>query len=191
MDADPTPTRARWAGFAALSALAVMALVAAIGLPLYVFPPAPTVTRADLIYVIGPPTATRIADAEALRSAGVADHVLVSVPASGADSADELSYCDRVYVTCRTPEPFTTRGEASMLAAYAAPGDEVVILTYTPHVLRTRYIFDECADATTTVVPVDEHLGLTRWIYNYAYQTAAFVKAWIVGCAPAPTDALP
>ena len=63
--------------------------------------------------------------------------------------------------------------------------------TYTPHVLRTRYIFGACADADVTVIPVDESLNLLRWIYNYAYQTAAFAKAWIVGCAAPPSDALP
>ena len=162
-----------------------------IGLPLYVFPAVPAAPKADFLSVIGPPTATRIADAESLRDQGIADEVLVSVPASGPESADELAYCWRAYVTCRTPDPFTTRGEAAMLDAYATDGESVIVLTYTPHVLRTRYIFGACADADVTVIPVDESLNLSRWIYNYAYQTAAFAKAWIVGCAAPPADALP
>lgn len=190
MDDESIIRRARWARRAALGILSALALVGLVGLPLYVFPPAPTPPKADLIYVIGPPTAPRIADAESLRERGVADEVLVSVPPSGADSADDLAYCWRSYVTCRTPDPFTTRGEAAMLEAYAAAGDDVIVLTYTPHVLRTSYIFGLCADAATTVIPVDEHLTLSRWIYNYAYQTAAFVKAWILGCAEPPADAL-
>ena len=191
MDDESMITRARWARRGALGILTVIALIAVIGLPLYVFPAVPAPPQADLIYVIGPPTATRIADAESLRDQGIADRVLVSVPRSGNDSAEKLSYCWRSYVTCRTPDPFTTRGEAALLSAYASGGDTVVVLTYTPHVLRTRYIFDTCAKAAVTVVPVDERLNLTRWVYNYAYQTAAFVKAGFVGCADPPADALP
>ncbi|WP_341577693.1 YdcF family protein [Microbacterium schleiferi] len=191
VDDESIITRARWARRAGLGILAIIALVAVIGLPLYVFPADPPAPNADLIYVIGPPTATRIADAESLRDQGIADQVLVSVPPSGPDSAGELAYCWRAYVTCRTPNPFTTRGEAAMLQAYASDGDTVIVLTYTPHVLRTRYIFDTCADADVTVIPVDERLNLSRWIYNYAYQSAAFAKAWILGCADPPADALP
>lgn len=191
MDDEPIIARARWARRGALGILTVIVLVSVIGLPLYVFPADPTPLPADLIYVIGPPTATRIADAESLREQGIADEVLVSVPPSGPDSAEELTYCWRAYVTCRTPDPFTTRGEAALLSDYASARDTVIVLTYTPHVLRTRYIFDTCANAEVTVVPVDERLNLTRWIYNYAYQTAAFAKAWIVGCADPHADALP
>lgn len=191
MDDEPILTRARWARRVVLGILTILAAVAVIGLPLYVFPGSPEPAEADLIYVIGPPTATRIADAENLRAQGIADEVLVSVPRSGVDSADELAYCRRAYVTCRTPDVFTTRGEAAMLAAYATAGDDVIVLTYTPHVARTRAIFGTCADAGVTVIPVDEGLSLSRWIYNYAYQTAAFVKAWILGCADPPPDALP
>ena len=117
MDDESIITRARWARRGAFGILTIIALVAAVGLPLYVFPADPPAPAADLIYVIGPPTATRIADAESLRDQGIADEVLVSVPSSGPDSADELAYCWRAYVTCRTPEPFTTRGEAAMLQA--------------------------------------------------------------------------
>lgn len=182
MDDEPILRRARWARRVVLGILTVFVIVVAAGLPLYVFPSHPTPVQADLLYIIGPPTPARIADAEKLRDAGVAERVLVSVPRTGDGSAQALSYCERSYVQCRTPDPFTTRGEAAMLAEYATAGDEVVVLTYTPHVQRTRYIFGECADADVTVVPVDERLNLTRWAYNYAYQSAAFVKAWFLGC---------
>lgn len=168
----------------ALALVAGILAIALLGLPLYVFPPQSAPGPSELIYVIGPPTPARIAEAEALRREGIADRVLVSVPASGDQSADDLPYCTKSFVTCQTPEPFTTRGEAAMLADYATAGDRVVVLTYTPHVARTRYIFASCADAATQVIAVDESLSLGRWIYNYAYQSAAFVKAWIVGCAP-------
>lgn len=170
---------------ALIVAVAAVVVVGVVGLPLYVFPSSHAPAHADLIYIIGPPTKERIADAEQLRAAGVADRVLVSVPRTGPDSASRLGFCHRSYVTCDTPDPFTTRGEAAMLSAYAAPDEQVVVLTFTPHVARTRYIFGMCAASPVDVVAVDEKMTLGRWIYNYAYQSAAFVKAWILGCAPA------
>ncbi len=188
----PLVSRAlRLARRAAIAAVAAVVVVGLAGLPIYVFPPSSVPASADLIYIIGPPTKERIAEAEQLRADGVAERVLVSVPRKGADSASRLGYCHRSYVTCETPDPFTTRGEAAMLSAYATPDENVIVLTYTPHVARTRYIFGMCSTSPVEVVAVSEKMPLDRWIYNYAYQSAAFVKAWMLGCAPAaaPGDA--
>jgi hypothetical protein len=59
---------------------------------------------------------------------------------------------------------------------------DTVVLTFTPHVARTRYLFAKCYGGDVTVVGVDEHLSLADWVYQYAYQTAAFVKAWLEPC---------
>jgi hypothetical protein len=163
------------------------------GLPVYVFPaPAEVSEDADLVYVIGPPRPPRVAAAEELRStlpSGVPAPVLVSVAAvsdlpAGDYAAADVPMCDEPDVTCATPDPFTTAGEVRMLAAYAETHEVTgtVVLTFTPHVARTRYLFEKCYGGEVTVIGVDEHLDALDWIYQYAYQTAAFVKAWLTPC---------
>lgn len=169
--------------------VAACAAVAIAGLPLYVFPAQGQVPAdADLVYVIGPPNGPRVAAAERLRDDGLV-HALVSVaaapdPARGFITASDLPLCAEPDVTCESPVPFTTAGEARMLEGYARGHDVAgtVVLTFTPHVARTRYIFAKCSDEDVTVVGVDERLDLWSWAYQYLYQTAAFAKAWIQPC---------
>lgn len=176
--------RRRWA-IAALATAAALAAIVVAGLPLYVFPPAADVSRADVIFVIGPPTEPRMVQAERLREAGVADRILVSVPTEGPSSAAEFDACPLSYVECASPDPFTTKGEALLLQEYAAQHgiQDAVVITFTPHVARTRYIFDRCFPGDTSVVAVEPDRPFAQWAYQYAYQSAAFVKAWITPCA--------
>lgn len=176
--------RRRWL-IGVASVIALVGAVALAGLPLYVFPPVENTEAADLVYVIGPPTDARLDEAERLRAAGVASRILVSVPLEGEQSAEELDICGRSYVECRHPEPFTTKGEAAMLREYAAGHDvsETIVITFTPHVARTRYIFERCYGDGTSVVAVEPDRPIWQWAYQYAYQTAAFAKAWLTPCS--------
>jgi uncharacterized SAM-binding protein YcdF (DUF218 family) len=73
-----------------------------------------------------------------------------------------------------------------MLNDYARTHDvhKAVVITFTPHVARTRYIFARCApDIDVQVIGVDEHLNIGDWVYQFAYQTTAFVKAAATPCA--------
>ncbi|WP_375385867.1 YdcF family protein [uncultured Microbacterium sp.] len=171
---------------ALLTAVAGIVLFALAGLPLYVFPPVGQVDDADLIYVIGPPTPARIAYEEQLRRDGRADAALISVSPEGERSAADLSICANLAVTCESPLPFTTKGEAAMLTAYAREHDvkSTIVITFTPHVARTRYIFAKCYPGRVTVVGIDEHLRPIDWVHQYLYQSAAFVKAIFTPCAP-------
>ncbi|WP_136588021.1 YdcF family protein [Microbacterium hydrothermale] len=169
--------------------IAVVAIVIA-GLPVYVFPPQGDPTGADLVYVIGPPQPQRLELAAAIRDTDGHVPLLISVSDSRAgrgDSsfdADAVDECRQAGATCTTPEPFTTAGEARLLTAYIArqPAAETVVITYTPHVARTRYIFAKCYPGDVTVVGVDTPMTPADWAFQYAYQTAAFVKAWITPC---------
>lgn len=167
---------------------AVFGVLAVAGLPLYVFPPAEQIDDADLIFVIGPPNEERVAMERALRSAGVADESLYSVTSRGRLSAETLAVCHEATVTCAHIEPFTTKGEFAFLGRFAQQHDveRTVVLTFTPHVARTRYIAEKCFDGDVTVVAVDEGLNLGEWVYQYLYQSAAFLKAWATPCAEAP-----
>ncbi|WP_243075709.1 YdcF family protein [Microbacterium sp. SS28] len=177
----------RIAVIAASAVAGLIALIIVAGLPLYVFPPAQTVGTADLIYVIGPPQRYRVAVEREMRAEGVADRSLYSVSLHGGWSAERHPICREEAVDCQHPEPYTTKGEIAFLQQYAAANDidRTIILTFTPHVARTRYILEKCYDGDATVVAVDQHLDLGQWIYQYAYQSVSFVKAWLTPCADA------
>lgn len=152
------------------------------GVPLYVFPASGRVGPADIAYVIGPPTRERIVLAEDLLSSGVVDRVIVSVPATGGQSAGQLSVCRVPDVTCAVPDPSTTKGEVAMLQQLVGPGESVIVITFAPHVARTRFIFDRCYDGTVTVIASPTSLSAATWAYQYAYQSTSFVKAAITPC---------
>ncbi|KTR96152.1 hypothetical protein NS220_03450 [Microbacterium testaceum] len=174
---------------AAALALTV-AVIAVAGLPLYVFPAKGDPSGADLVYVIGPPQQQRLDLAASLRDTDDPAPLLVSVSNSRAGHGDHifnssaLRVCREHAVTCKTPLPFTTAGEARLLTDYAATHTvgKTVVITFTPHVARTRYIFAKCYAGDVTVVGVDTGLTVFDWAYQYAYQTAGFVKAWFTPC---------
>ncbi|AZS35915.1 hypothetical protein CVS47_00513 [Microbacterium lemovicicum] len=176
-------SRREWWAVITAAVLCVLAVVVA-GLPVYVFPAEHRPDRADVIFIIGPITTARAQMAEQLRADGVSDRILVSIPAAGPQWAAK-KLCRQDGVVCRHPEPFTTKGEAAMLSAYAQEEglSTAAVITFTPHVARTRYIFGRCFPGETTVVGVDDPISPVGWIYQYAYQTAAFVKAAVTPCA--------
>ncbi|RFA10589.1 hypothetical protein B7R54_16290 [Subtercola boreus] len=155
------------------------------GLRLYAYPdtdaPAPT----DAVFVIGPPTPTRIAIAQQMVDAGLTSNVIISVPGPGSDSpefeATALAICSQPQtftVYCVTPSPFTTQGEARSLQSLAASHGwtSATVITFTPHILRARIIMSRCFTGDLRMVADRAPLGAARWIYEAVYQTSAFVK---------------
>jgi hypothetical protein len=171
--------------------LALLVLVLAwilAGVPLFVMPAASQPGKADVIYVIGPPNPTRRDLAEKLVDEGYSDTVVFSVPSTGPQSADRLAACNGEFpypVTCDTPSPFTTQGEARYLKEKAEENGwtSAIVITWTPHVTRTQLIFDRCFDGDLMVVEDPVDFGPRQWITQYVYQTGAFVKALVTpGC---------
>mgnify|MGYP001202549073 CR=1 FL=1 len=173
-----------------LALVVAVAAIAVAGLPVYVFPPQGDPTGADLVYVIGPPEPPRLELAAAIRDTDGHVPLLVSVSDSRAGHGEQLfdaaalDVCRRRGSTCRTPVPFTTSGEAALLRSYATTHDvdKTVVITFTPHVARTRYVFAKCYGGDVSVVGVDTDLSPLDWAYQYLYQSAAFVKAWLTPC---------
>ena len=164
-----------------LIGVGVVLVVALAGLPLYVFPVEEPVPTADVVYVIGPPTQVRLEKNDELLARGTAQRSLISVPSDDSYRSRMLKReCSSAETTCATPDPFTTIGEARLLTESGA--ESAVVITFTPHVARTRFIFDKCFDGAVTVVGVEQHLGVGQWIYQYAYQSAAFIKAFFEPC---------
>lgn len=170
----------KWARGVVIAAAGAVALIVLAGLPLYVFPPADEVTRSDAILVLGPPMDERLSLAERLRDEGIADSIVVSTQPSGGQTAADLEICDEPGVTCAVSDPYATRGE--VLLAPAGFSASVIVITSTPHVSRTRYIFSKCYTGEFVVVGVDTPLSFAEWAQQYAYQSAAFVKALFEPC---------
>lgn len=169
---------------AAAAALALLAVIA-VGAPFYVFPRVDAVPeRADVVFVIGPPTEERVDLARQLLDAGVSDTMLISVPRAvfepGSRESEKFRACNQPGgdVVCISPIPFTTRGEAEALAELAAERDwtSAIVITRTPHITRARVLVERCFDGELAMLDAHETLDVGDWAYQYAYQTAAFVK---------------
>ncbi|WP_296197415.1 hypothetical protein [uncultured Microbacterium sp.] len=177
----------------AIVASAIVVAIVVGGLPLYVFPAQDDTNGADLIYVIGPATQYRRDLAHALRGGNDPAREPLPLLMSVSDAtqgdpefrATALTMCSDPGVMCGTPEPFTTNGETLLLKEYVASHSvgKTVVITFTPHVTRTRYIFAKCYGGDVSVVGVDEVMSPMDWIYQYAYQSTALVKAWFTPCA--------
>lgn len=157
-------------------------LVASAGLPVYVFPRVDSPGESDVILVLGPPTQNRVRLAQQLAAEGYARQLLVSVPSRGPQSAKQLEVCNDdtlpYEVSCFTPHPFTTQGEAQALRRLADE-DQVqsaLVITMTPHVSRARVILERCFDGELRMLSDNATIPLITWAYQYVYQSAGFLK---------------
>ncbi|MBW4042251.1 MAG: hypothetical protein HIU86_09010 [Acidobacteria bacterium] len=173
--------RVRRGGFVALGGLVVWILL---GLPFFVFPHVdPVPAHADVVLVLGPPMPQRVAVAERLLAEHRVDMALVSVPGPTAQW-DVGALCRRSDVICFAPDPSTTRGEARELRAEAAKHGwtSAVVTTMPAHISRARTLVERCFSGTLSMV-ADAEPPYGTIAYQYLYQTAATVKAWLLqGC---------
>jgi hypothetical protein len=191
----------RWV--VAAIAAGLVALVVAAGIPLYVLPSADEAGAVDVVYVIGPPTDARMDVALDMVADGDAGALMVSLDPEEAEEwpeaarvcagessgeASSESSADLpadLPVLCAKPDPFTTRGEARELEAQMATHgwDSAAVITFTPHISRTRMILERCDTGDVAVVNSGESVDPWYWVYQYAYQTAGYAKAFILqGC---------
>lgn len=165
-------------------ALAGLVVWAVAGLPFFVFPTVePVPPHADVALVLGPPLPQRIEVAERLLDDGTVGAALISVPDQYIPW-ELRPLCARAHVTCFDPDPSTTRGEARMLGRDAARDGwtSAVVITMPAHVSRARTIVSRCFAGRISMV-ADSEPPAGGWAYQYAYQTAATVKAWLnQGC---------
>lgn len=165
----------------ALGGLVVWILI---GLPFFVFPTIdPVPAHADVVLVLGPPVPERVEVAERLLAEHRVDMALVSVPGNAAEWGVG-TLCSRSDVICFTPDPSTTRGEARALGAEAAKHGwtSAVVTTMPAHIARARTIVSRCFSGKLAM-DADTESPYNGIAYQYLYQTAATVKAWILqGC---------
>ncbi|KAA9394184.1 YdcF family protein [Kocuria coralli] len=192
------PRRVIWTAVGSAVALACAWVLICTGVLLH-----PRVTEnpqpADAVFVLGPADSTRVEEAARLMDSGIAPTVVVATPdpvegtwPSDAEFMRERPFCDDdlpYEIICFAPDPSTTQGEAIKLRELAEERgwENVIVLTYRPHVARAQLIVGRCFDGTTQWPTFDYHddysiLSRSTW-REYGYQTAGFLKAWVTpGC---------
>ena len=137
-------------------------------------------TEADAIVVLGPATSARTDAAAALARQGLS-HVLVLSNASGYAHARQL--CTQPpagwNLTCFVPEPGTTRGEAEYVRTLAQRygWTNLIVVTSRFHISRARLILKRCLSGRLQMVAAPESISVGDWLYQYAYQSAGYVRA--------------
>jgi DUF218 domain len=181
-------TRRRWLRWVVLVAGSLVAgwLVAC-----YLVVVDPTVnhaTHADAVVVLGSPLEDgRLDTALGLINQGHATNLVISLNSPKQRPAQHV--CEGppagVSVTCFSPDPPTTQGEARNIRRLAAQRgwNTIIVVTSTYHVSRARMIISRCFDGTLEVVAAPTHISLVYWAYQFAYQTGGYLKAAISrGC---------
>ncbi len=172
-----------WFGAVCLLLIAVVAA----GVPVYVRPQADALGRADAVFVLGGEGYERYPLGLELVANGWAPVVVFSNP-NGPNDAWLTHFCAEPHpidLECFIPEPRTTRGEARELRRFAEKYGwrTVIVVTFTPHISRARYILERCFSGDLIMVPSRTHLSFPMWAREYAYQTAGYVRAMLQpGC---------
>ncbi|MEU4315433.1 YdcF family protein [Nocardia sp. NPDC024068] len=167
------------------TALVVVAVVVLALWPVYVRPQREDPAPADAILVLGGAHDGREALGLRLAREGYAPRVLISNPYEDSPLINRICHGGYSFeVICFDPEPRTTRGEARYLAEQARAHDwrRVIVVTFTPHISRARYVLGKCWDGQLMFVDTRPRLSVPRWAYDYVYQSAGYVKAMFENC---------
>ena len=162
----------------------VCLLIAAVigGLPVYVRPQVDPLRHADAILVLGGDGFSRYRLGIDLGMQGWAPKVILSNP--GTDDEEWLTKaCNTppsgIKLDCFVPDPPTTVGEGRELRRLAERHRwrSVIVVTFTPHISRARFILQRCFDGELIMVASPTHISLLDWPVEYVYQTAGYVRA--------------
>ncbi|SNT30856.1 YdcF family protein [Rhodococcoides kyotonense] len=164
----------------------VLAVVAALGYPVYVDPVVDRPTDADAIVVLGGSADNRNSLGLELAEDGYAPTLVYSDPYGSASTLTDICRDGRegITVECFVPDPGTTRGEAREIRdrARREGWTSVVVVTSTPHISRARYIIGKCWDGQVTYVASTTDRNIFEWAWEYVYQTAGYARAVFEDC---------
>lgn len=172
---------------ATVALLLAVAGLAALGFPVYVRPQVDPLRPADAIVVLGGTAYERFDIGLDLARRGLAPQLLIS-RSTGDDDHVMDRYCAGSFdfqVSCFVPDPWTTRGEAQEIRRRAQRYGwrHIIVVTFTPHVSRARYIIGRCFDGELTMVASPSPSGLGFWAWMYVRQSAGYLRAFTeFGC---------
>ncbi len=169
--------RLRWVAVLTL----LLAAAGLAGLRVVAHPTYPRAETADVVDVIGPPFPSRIAVAHRLLAEGRAKALVITAFDHQPFRRSDLADCSRPQpypVYCVTPDPLTTQGESRVLAALARQNGwtSATVVTQTFHVARAEDIMARCFPGRVGMAVDRSHVPALEWVYQYAYQVAAFAK---------------
>lgn len=166
-----------------------MVLVVAVAVvalwPVYVRPRTDIPAPADAILVLGGAHDGREQLGLRLAREGYAPRVLFSDPYENSGLVNRICHGGYSFeVTCFDPSPRTTRGEGRELARLARADNwrRVIVVTFTPHISRARYILEKCWDGELLFTDPEPDLSVLRWGYDYVYQSVGYIKAFFEDC---------
>lgn len=168
------------AGSAAV--IAILVVLTACGWPIYVRPQVDPLRPADAIVVLGGTPYERFDVGLDLAQRGYAPQLVIS-RSTGANDPVMDKYCDGGFtfqVSCFEPDPWTTQGEAQEIARRAQQygWKHIIVVTFTPHVSRARYIIGKCFDGELTMIASPSPSGLRFWSWMYLRQSGGYLKAF-------------
>lgn len=172
---------------------ALVALIVAIpglvlaGLPIFVYPQIDPLRHADAIVVLGGPGLRRYEFGLDLARQGYASTVVFSNPIGPDTDVTEVSdpchagKMDGFTVQCFGPNPDTTKGEAEEIGrlAKAQNWKTLIVVTFTPHISRARYIVEKCFSGDIVMAASPKKMSPAYWAWMYIYQTAGYVRAFL------------
>lgn len=185
-----TARRPRWRGRIAVACLTIIVLAAGfltMGWRVYMNPQTDPLRPADAIVVLGGTAYERFDIGLDLAKRGYAPYLLIS-RSTGEDDRKMDKYCDGHFtftVSCFIPDPWTTEGEAQEIRAKAQEfgWHHIIVITFTPHVSRARYIVGKCFDGELTMVASPAPSGVAFWSWMFVRQSGSYVKAYLTpGC---------
>jgi uncharacterized SAM-binding protein YcdF (DUF218 family) len=162
-------------------AVVIVAIVVA-SVVLFIKPATNAPARSDAVIVLaGGNNGRRISKGIELVRAGYAPRLFVSAPGY----KDCPKSLPSISITCFSPNPSTTQGEARFAATQADHHHwhQIIVVSGTQQVTRARIRFDRCYHGSILMVPADPG-GLLNWVYTVVYEWGALPKALIFqrGC---------
>ncbi|AKC37982.1 DUF218 domain [Mycolicibacterium phlei] len=182
--------RPRWRRRVLLALIAIAVLTTGFvtaGWRVYMHPQTDPLRPADAIVVLGGTPYERFDVGLDLAKRGYAPYLLIA-QSTGANDRNMDKYCKGHFtftVSCFIPDPWTTEGEAQEIRAKAQElgWHHIIVITFTPHVSRARYIVGKCFDGELTMVASPTPSGVAFWSWMFVRQSGSYVKAFLTpGC---------
>lgn len=131
----------------------------------------------DAVYALGVVSPERLDRAVDLIESGYSDQLILTV----SHEAHWGEFCGREHeftVTCVTPDPLTTRGEARSWGQLAERNDwnSVMVVTMVPHLSRAELYFQRCFSGELVMMDDERDLEGAVWARQFFYESAAFVR---------------
>ncbi len=176
--------RSRWRRWLIRSVVAVFVLWLIACFLVVAEPSVNKPAKVDAILVLGPPDVDgRVTEAYQLAAQHLAGTVVISVESD--EQFRAKSACRNqnpaYQVICFQPSPKTTQGEAEEIGRLAAQHHwkSIIVVTSKYHISRARVIVERCLPGQVLMVAAPGKPSLTKWGYEFLYQTGAFAKAML------------